>query len=453
MADGGGQQPRKWWRGLLAAVEADATDQAPLSADVRARIMLVTALAGLLASVIPSAYFLARGLDGYLDVPLSLLGISVTLSVMWALLARKSVDLAAWIMLGLGCAVTAYGAVRSGGVASAHAVWLVLHPLVAVLFLGTRVAVAFAVIDEIIIVGLALMPTDADPTGHAMRAVTLGSAIAFATVLGVGYERSVRRSVIERRKLEQRVQRARTLESLGMLAGGLAHDFNNIFQVILGNAELLGDSDLDEAKQQRQVERIRKASRQGAEHVSHMLAYATGGQTTLANVSLTEIVEEQADLLRSPLRSTVRLTFELDPDVPAVRADGAQLRRVLTNLVSNAAESVGRHGGTVEVRTGRLTADTDYLSRLHLGEELRPGDYAFLEVSDDGAGIERATLERIFDPFFSTKQTGRGLGLAAVIGIVRAHGGAIGVDSRTGEGTTMRVILPAREGLTSSMEE
>ena len=174
-----------------------------------------------------------------------------------------------------------------------------------------------------------------------------------------------------------------------------------------------------------------------------MLAYSGRGRFALARIALNELVEENVRLLRASVPATVRLTLRLDRTVPAIEADAGQIEEVITNLVTNAAEAIGGEPGEVTLSTGVLDCDAAYLRQSHLEAAPPPGRYVFLEVADTGCGMDEQTQKQVFEPFFTTKFTGRGLGLAAVLGIVRGHQGAILLDSSAERGTVVRVLFPA----------
>ena len=248
----------------------------------------------------------------------------------------------------------------------------------------------------------------------------------------------------ERRRIERRIREAQKLESLGMLAGGVAHDFNNLLVAILGNASL-ARADLPEDSPAREsLEQIETASRRAADLARQMLAYSGRGRFDVQAVDVNAVVGEVADLLRASIPKGARIELELAPGLPAIEADATQLRQVVMNLVINAGEAIGDADGRIVVRTLLVDADEAYLAETVLDDELPAGRYLGLEVADTGTGMDPATRGRIFDPFFSTKFTGRGLGLAAVLGIVRGHQGAIQVYSEPDGGSRFRVLLPIR---------
>lgn len=251
-----------------------------------------------------------------------------------------------------------------------------------------------------------------------------------------------KRAAAERRKLEERVQHAQKLESMGLLAGGIAHDFNNMLVSVLGNADLALVDMSEVAPGRGCVEDIKKAAIRASELTGQMLAYSGRGRFLIGPVDLSELVRETGRLLEVSIPKSASLRYELADGLPAVEADAAQIHQVVMNLITNASEAIGEEGGSITVRTGIIDVGPEYLAATDLGEGLPEGPYLFLEVSDTGRGMDRQTRARLFDPFFSTKFAGRGLGLAAVLGIVRGHKGIIRVYGEPGEGTTFKVLLP-----------
>ncbi len=246
-----------------------------------------------------------------------------------------------------------------------------------------------------------------------------------------------------RRALEARVRAAQKAESLGILAGGVAHDFNNLLTSVLGNADLALIALPPDAPARPYVERIRVAGRRAADLTTALLAYAGKGRFALERLDPSRLVVEMTGLLHAVVSKDVRLVTRSTDGVPVVHADPTQLRQVLMNLITNASEACAGKGGDVVVTTSTVSVGPGEVTGSGTEEPLHPGTYARLAVTDPGVGMDSATMARIFDPFFSTKRTGRGLGLAAVLGIVRAHCGAIRVSSAPGEGSTFEVFLPA----------
>ena len=247
----------------------------------------------------------------------------------------------------------------------------------------------------------------------------------------------------ERKALEGRMQQAQKLEGLGVLAGGIAHDFNNLLTPILGDASLaLMDSPEDSPVKQR-LEKIQKAAHRAAALTQQLLAYAGKGPLLVEPVNLSQLVLEMAQLLESSISRKATVAYEMAADLPLVDGDPAQLSQVVMNLITNASEAIGGSGGRIAVRTGPVDGDRIGRGENLIGHDLRDGNYAYFEIEDNGAGMDESTRSRIFDPFFTTKFTGRGLGLAAVLGIVRSHRGALELSSDPGRGTRFRVLLPA----------
>jgi PAS domain S-box-containing protein len=244
------------------------------------------------------------------------------------------------------------------------------------------------------------------------------------------------------RRLEAQVRYAQKLESLGVLAGGIAHDFNNLLAIIMGNAALATMNMPAGALARRDVERIEAAAERAAELTKQMLAYAGKGKFAVEALSLTELVEQMADLLRTALPKTVRLRTTYAPDAPAILADAAQIQQVVMNLITNAADAIGDVPGTVDISIFGARLDGTAMDFTYVAEDLDAGQFVCLEVRDTGRGMEAETVARIFDPFYTTKMTGRGLGLAATLGIVRGHRGAINVTSAPDQGCTFRVYFP-----------
>ncbi len=252
-----------------------------------------------------------------------------------------------------------------------------------------------------------------------------------------------RRAEEERTQLEAQMLEVQKLESLGVLAGGIAHDFNNLLMAIMGNADL-ALVDLPAASPARlNLEEISRASQRAADLCRQMLAYSGKGQFVIGPYNLSEIVKEMAQILEVSVSKKATLLYSFAPELPAVEADATQLRQVIMNLITNASESLGDGSGVISISTSVLECDRDYLSKSHLDDKLPAGSYVCLEVADTGCGMDEETQRRIFDPFFTTKFTGRGLGLAVVLGIVRGHRGAIRVDSTPGRGTSFKILLPA----------
>ncbi|WP_243288475.1 response regulator [Geothrix terrae] len=252
-----------------------------------------------------------------------------------------------------------------------------------------------------------------------------------------------KRAETERATLERQLFQAQKMESLGVLAGGIAHDFNNLLMGVLGHAGLALDQLNPLHPARRNLEAIQKAGQRAADLTRQMLAYSGRGRFEVRNLDLSVQVEEMLHLLEVSLPKTVVLSLSLKKGLPAVSADASQIQQVIMNLVINAAEAIGEASGTITLATGLQRVDAASAQTMLVGQDVAPGPYVFLEVADTGCGMDPETQGRIFEPFFTTKFTGRGLGLSAIMGIVRGHKGALRVYSEVGHGTTFKVLLPA----------
>ena len=273
---------------------------------------------------------------------------------------------------------------------------------------------------------------------------------AFGTLLFIdGFIQDItagREAEIEREQLDRKMQETQKLESLGVLAGGIAHDFNNLLTGIIGNASMAGMDLPEDSPVQEYIGQINEASQRATDLCKQMLAYSGRGRFFVQRVDLGRLVEDTAQMLQISLSKKAVLRFHLEKNLPPIEADPTQMRQIMMNLIINASEAIGQRSGVIDLGTGLVRVDRDYLSGTMMTGELAEGEYVFLEVSDNGCGMSPETQARIFDPFFTTKFTGRGLGLAAVLGIVRGHKGAMKVDSEPGRGTTFKLLFPAATG-------
>jgi PAS domain S-box-containing protein len=251
-----------------------------------------------------------------------------------------------------------------------------------------------------------------------------------------------KRSETEKLLMERRLQEAQRLESIGVLAGGIAHDFNNILTSILGNASLARMELSTTADVQQYLKRIEDASLRAADLCKQMLAYAGKGRFFEQELDVNELIKDSESMLQSLITNKAVLTYHFGHNLPTITADPSQIRQVLINLVVNASEVLGDQGGTITVASAAVQLHREAFADYTLVSNLTEGTYVMIEVSDNGCGMTPGTIERIFDPFFSTKFAGRGLGLAAVQGIVRGHQGAIKVRSELGRGTTIQLLFP-----------
>ena len=256
---------------------------------------------------------------------------------------------------------------------------------------------------------------------------------------------AARRKQAEERRLEERLLQAQHLESLQLLAGGVAHDFNNLLTTIVGSLGLAKEELGSEHRVGALLDDAETAARAAATLTMQLLAYSGKGRFVVQALDLSTLARESEELLRSSMPPNVGLHLDLVEDECLVRADETQLRQIVVNLVRNASEAIGDQRGTVTIATRHECVDPDEIddsSLVHESFGETPGRYAVVEVTDTGCGIASETAERVFEPFFSTKGTGRGLGLAAVMGIVRGHGGSLRVKSSLGRGTSVQVLIP-----------
>lgn len=245
---------------------------------------------------------------------------------------------------------------------------------------------------------------------------------------------------------QQRAQlKAQQNESLGVLAGGIAHDFNNLMTGVMGNASLVRSVLNEDSEPVEWVGQIEGAAKRAAELCQQMLAYAGRNPIETAEVDLNPLVLNTVNLFRPSLDKRIKVSFEPDPHPRKVMVAGTQLQQVVMNLLLNAADAIEAGEGHIRLKCTHRKIDPATDAERFPRQDLPKGDCVFLEVSDDGSGMSEETRERIFEPFFTTKFTGQGLGLAAVSGFVRSHGGAVGVESAMGEGTSFYVAIPAVE--------
>lgn len=254
-----------------------------------------------------------------------------------------------------------------------------------------------------------------------------------------------KRMEAERIELERRLQQAQRLESLGVLAGGIAHDFNNLLMGVLGNLDL-SLLDLPQGSRPRTlIEKAMHAGRRAADLTRQMLAYSGKGRYVVGRVNINDLVHQNDGFIRAAIPRTVTLEMDLTSLSTVIEADADQVKQVIMNILTNAAEAIGEHPGTITLRTSVQYCDGKYLRRSRIYEKPPAGRFVTVEVSDTGSGMDEQALTRLFEPFYSTKFTGRGLGMSAVLGIMSTHNGAIFVESTPGKGSAIRVLFPACE--------
>lgn len=250
------------------------------------------------------------------------------------------------------------------------------------------------------------------------------------------------RDISNRHRLEQRLREQERLESLTVMAAGLAHDFNNLLTAMLGNADYLAALAPEGSDQRDSAVAISAAAQHAADLVTQIVAFSGQGRAIVVPVSIEDAVSDTIQALARTLRARALITHESHPDLPRVPADAVQVRQAVLALLTNAVDAVASTHGSVDVFTGREPLDADALGAMNYSAASGPGDFVFVEVKDDGPGISPEVMTRIFEPFFSTRDFARGLGLAAVHGIVRGHRGAIRIWSAPGEGTRARIWWP-----------
>ena len=247
----------------------------------------------------------------------------------------------------------------------------------------------------------------------------------------------------ERLDLQKQLFKAQKLESIGILAGGVAHDFNNMLLVIMGSLELTMLGLPQDSKLLSNIKRAIDTCTRAADLTRQLLAYSGQGKYMVEKIYLSNVVKDNISLFESSIPRNIRLVSKLDKNLPYIEADRTQVQQVIMNLILNAAEAIGDNNGTVTLASGAMRYDEKMLKNSVFDEKPKPGIYVFFEVTDTGCGMDEKTKEKMFEPFFSTKFTGRGLGLAAIHGILRNHGGNIFVQSSSGNGSTIRVLFPA----------
>lgn len=250
--------------------------------------------------------------------------------------------------------------------------------------------------------------------------------------------------ITHRKQQQEAMYHAQKLESLGVLAGGIAHDFNNLLAAMLGQVSIALTKAQPESPARPHLKKVMTAAQRAADVTHQLLSYSGRGDFALHILNLNDLITENHHLLQATIPKQVRLTLNLTEDLPAIKADRGQIQQVIMNLIINGAEAMGDYGGglTLCTRTHRLQGDeTKYWQWTN--QPLSPGQYVLFCVEDEGQGMDEATMARIFDPFFTTKFTGRGLGLATVLGIVRGHQGGLLVKSKPGQGARFEVLFPA----------
>ncbi|HNX57756.1 MAG TPA: ATP-binding protein [Spirochaetota bacterium] len=250
----------------------------------------------------------------------------------------------------------------------------------------------------------------------------------------------------ERLEMERQVLHVQKLESLGVLAGGVAHDFNNILMAIMGHADIARMRVSADSPAATSLDEIVRASQKASDLSRQMLAYSGRGRFIIEPISISNLIREISQLLSASISKKAKLVLDLDAKLPAVEADATQMRQVIMNLITNASEAIGKNEGIINVHTGTAFFSRADLGKAYLGSDIPEGEYVFLSIKDNGCGMDSDTISRIFEPFFTTKFTGRGLGMSAVLGIIKGHHGAIRIESEPGKGSEFTVVLPPSAG-------
>jgi PAS domain S-box-containing protein len=264
--------------------------------------------------------------------------------------------------------------------------------------------------------------------------------------IGVGHDISDQlQAEQDRLNFERQLLSTQKLESLGVLAGGIAHDFNNLLQIIQGNMEMVSLRLSSDSGAIKYVEQSMLATKRATDLTNQMLAYSGKGNYTVKKLDINDLINENAAMFRTSVSRTISMDLHCDQHLPTIFADVTQLLQVIMNLIINASEAIVEQPGIIKLSTGVQYCDRDYLAESRLFDKPQPGRFVYLEVIDNGIGMNEETQARIFDPFFTTKFTGRGLGMSAVLGIVKGHGGALFVKSSPGNGSAIKVVFPALE--------
>ena len=250
------------------------------------------------------------------------------------------------------------------------------------------------------------------------------------------------RDVTEQKHNEESMLHSQKLESLGVLAGGIAHDFNNILTAIIGNADLASFDIPADSPATKSLQDLKEAALRAAKLCDQMVAYAGKARFNSEARDLRQLISELRQLIFASISKKVTIRYEFPEELPAVQMDPAQMGQVIMNLVANAAEAYGSDEGEIVISLACCDCDVAAMNQNYLGQAITAGQYVVMKVEDHGAGMTTEVQKRLFEPFYSTKFLGRGLGLAAVLGIIRTHRGAITVHSKLGKGSTVSVFLP-----------
>jgi len=259
--------------------------------------------------------------------------------------------------------------------------------------------------------------------------------------------------ITQRRLLENQLRQSQHMESIGRLAAGVAHDFNNLLAAVLGHASFMRLHLTDDSPLQSSLDSIEKASTRAAELCKQMLAYAGQGNYSIEELDANALISDTVGVVSVSISKKISVNVIRSPQPAIIKADVSQIRQVVMNLVLNAAEAIGENTGSISIQTSDLQATAAELADAVWQPKSPASQYVQIEVTDTGCGMNKETQEKIFEPFFTTKFTGRGLGLSAVLGILKAHNGLLKISSQVGRGTTFKVLLPAVEGAVVTTHE
>lgn len=255
------------------------------------------------------------------------------------------------------------------------------------------------------------------------------------------------------RAMEQHLQHTQRLESLGVLAGGIAHDFNNILTIILGNSFALKECTVSEEERKFHLDQIESAAKRAADLCRKMLEYAGSHPVARSQFSLRQLVAENIRMLSAAIKKNVEISLDLGSDTLPLFADISQMQQVIMNVIINAAEAIGDQNGVISVRLHTISILDNSLQEDYFGKVIPAGNYAILDVSDTGCGMDEETRKKIFEPFFTTKFAGRGLGMSSILGIIKSHDGVLQLESIPGKGTTISVYLPLHPSSSDMISE
>jgi signal transduction histidine kinase/CheY-like chemotaxis protein len=316
--------------------------------------------------------------------------------------------------------------------------------------IGVKAAFAFPVLEGKKVVAVLEFFADevAEPDGTILEALS-----NLAVQIGRVTER--KRAEEERHKMEEKLRQTQKLESLGVLAGGIAHDFNNILTGILGNTEFALDNLPPDSPARSCIEQIQKGGARAAELSNQMLAYSGKGKFIIKNTDVNEIIKKTIYMLKPSISKNHPIKYDLTENLPSIEVDVTQIGQVIINLLINASEAIGENKGVISVSTSTEECGGEECQRckeMMFDVALPKGQYVVIEVADTGEGMDKDAIEKIFDPFYTTKLVGRGLGMPVVLGIISGHKGAINIESKPGKGTKFTICLPS-SGKASSTEE